>query len=145
MTTKQNIDFGESLIKNHQDILDSIKLLRDIKDDKKSIEFLLEITELEYQNRLDRDSKNLENHKKNYLTEFEHASLECNVHVGKLVEIAKKHIGTTLNGVSGVIEEIKPLTDQYDDKSVWGDYDQEKRNEVYFKLKSLINAIQKIK
>ena len=145
MTTKQNIDFGESLIKNHKDILDRIKDLRASKDDKKSIEFLLEMAELDFQSRLEIDSKNLAKHKKNYVTEFEHASLECNVHVGKLVEIAKKHIGTTLNGVSGIIEEIKPLTDQFDDKQVWGGYDQEKRNEVYFKLKSLLNAIQKIK
>ena len=136
MTTKQNIDFGESLIKNHKDILERIKDLRASKDDKKSIDF---------QSRLERDSKNLENHKKNYLTEFEHASLECNVHVGKLVEIAKKYIGTTLPGVTGVIEEIKPLTDEYQNKIVWGGYTQEERNEVYFKLKSLINAIQKIK
>ncbi len=145
MTTKQNIDFGESLIKNHKDILERIKDLRASKDDKKSIEFLLEIAELDFQSRLERDSKNLENHKKNYLTEFEHASLECNVHVGKLVEIAKKYIGTTLPGVTGVIEEIKPLTDEYQNKIVWGGYTQEERNEVYFKLKSLINAIQKIK
>ncbi len=139
MTTKDKISFGEKMLKEYSDMLDTIKLLEWNKNDFNSIMFLLNVQRLEYESRVDGVKSKLEKLKKEYVVEFEKDSSETNVKIQDVVAESKKYIGKEPLGVT---DEIKPLTDKFTDNKGWMDMSQEDRNGVYFKLKSHLYSIK---
>jgi len=128
MTLKQLIKFNDDRLKQYKDFVDTIDVLMKNKDDKKSIELLLEIQKLEFEGRIERGESEQVRLRKERVLEFERESMETNSKITEMIEKASKFIG---KDPIGVTSKIGPLIDSYNVDNLT----QEMRNDIYFELK----------
>ncbi len=139
MTLKQTIAHGKEKLKTYRDFLDTIKVLMENKDDKKAIEFLLEIQRLDFEAKAEFSENKLALLEKQRMAEFELESSETNAKISKLILEVSKFIG---KDPVGVTSKIGPLVDSYNTDNLT----QEMRNDIYFELKGHYIALtEKIK
>ena len=93
MTTRQSIEYGESLLKEQRSTLEKIGYLQESKDDKKTLEFLLEYLRLDLEGRVAESERKLSGLRKKYEVEFEKASYEANSKMDSLIAAISEYIG----------------------------------------------------
>lgn len=139
MTLKQLIKFNDDKLKQYKDFVDTIDVLMKNKDDKKSIELLLEIQKLEFEGRIERGESEQVRLRKERTLEFERESMEANSKIAEMIEKVSKFIG---KDPIGITKNIGPLVDSYNTDNLT----QEMRNDIYFELKGHYTALtEKIK
>lgn len=132
---KQQIQQGEQMLTEYNGILEKIKTLKEVKDDKAMLEFLLDIQKLEIESRALNVSARLAKLKNEYAIQFEQDSMKCNIHIDKLIQQGMKFIegiGYPLE----VIKKIRTLIAKWD-----MDLDQETKNNIYFELEGAVNFL----
>lgn len=130
MTLKQQIAQNEEKLKQYREFIDTIDLLIETKDDKKSLEFLLKIQFLEFTGRIERGEKQQELLKKQRMVEFEAESAEANLRIDRMAVELSKWIGKDPLGVTCKIE---PLVKAYEAER--DGISQERRNELYLEMR----------
>lgn len=141
MRTRELIKEGDARLKAYGDFLDTIDLLKQNRDDKKAVEFLLDMRRLDFEEKIRNTKSKLEQYKKEYVKEFEITSAECNSKMEYLVEASSKWID---KDPVGVTVKIKPLVDKYKDRGIWKGFTQEQKNDVYMELKGHYNFLTKV-
>jgi hypothetical protein len=132
---KQQIQQGEQMLTEYNGILEKIKTLQEVKDDKAMLEFLLDIQKLEIESRALNVSAKLAKLKNDYALQFERDSAICNISIDKLIAEGMKFT-STIGYPEAIINKIRTLI------SAWNiDLDQEKKNDIYFELKAAIDFL----
>ena len=139
MTLKQVIKEKEFKLKTYNDFVDTIEMLAENKDDKKTLDFLLKMQKLELDSRIMNIESQLVKDRKDRLIEMEHQSQECNFRIEDVVKEAGTWIGKDPKGVT---DKLPVLIGKFKDHDGWMNMSQEDRNDVYMELKSHLNFLK---
>lgn len=139
MTTKQSIEYGENLLREQRSILEKIILLQESKDDKRTLEFLLEYLRLDLEGKADESEKKLERLRKQYEVEFEKNSYVVNSQIDWLVSNVSDWIG---GEPVSVTDRVSDVVAAYEKEKAG--MSQEQRNEIYFELKRHYDFLTKV-
>ena len=139
MTTKQSIEYGENLLREQRITLERIELLKESKDDKKTLEFLLEYLRLDIAGRIADSERRIVGLKRQYEVEFEKNSYVVNSELDGLISDVEGWIGKEPVSVT---EKIAMVVEAYHREKA--QMSQEQRNEIYFELKRHYDFLTKV-
>lgn len=137
MTLKEQLIQGNAILQSCKDMLTKITELEQNKNDKATLEFLLDIQKLEFEDRVKNTEARLEQIKKQFLIEFELQSAEANSKIEVVIFDAQKYIGKEPKNIT---DKIQPLIDMWDASKPY--MEQEKKNDLYFELKAHLKFLK---
>lgn len=138
MTTKQSIEYGENLLKEQKYLLEKIGFLQESKDDKKTLEFLLEYLRLDLEGKVADSERKLKALRDKYEVEFEKASYLANAEIAWFINWAK---GYGLKEPVSVTEKLADIVATYEREKAT--MSQEQRNAIYSELVQHRNFLTK--
>ncbi len=139
MNLKAQIAQNEEKLSKYKKEVEDINDLLRIKNDPKSVEFLLNLRKMDKESAIAIGESKQEILKKQRMAEFELESAEANLRLDKLITEISKWIGKEPMGVTS---KIGPLVEAY--KAEMVGISQERRNELYFELKGHLNFLTNV-
>ena len=132
MTTKERIADGEAIIAENNNLLENIELIEANYDHEIAVRLLLSLQKTATQKLNASISEKLKKLKKDYVSEFEIASAECNANMERLIDACNKIVWEK-KGIPAIREAMPPLINDYAANK--HKMSQEDKNTIYFTLK----------